>query len=230
MALGLLGALGVAGQVLPQAFDIGSLLVNTFSGRREAQDAAEFEANIARQDAEQQAFLAREEARGVQKAAELNKLLAERDAESITKYGLNRAREIGEQVSQIIGSQKAMFARAGVSIDSGSPLEVVAETVYEGEKSRAQEIYNSLAHAKRIRTEAAMQQFQASEAMRTAELAGQSYLRTAMNKGQTSKNIAATRSRSLLLQGLMGTSQAVKPLASTIDNLALQAQTPENLR
>lgn len=61
-------------------------------------------------------------------AAEYNQRLADMQAEATRKAGLREQEQIRDEKRRTLAAQRAGYAAAGIKIDEGSPLEVLAET------------------------------------------------------------------------------------------------------
>ena len=73
--------------------------------------------------------------------------------------------ELGEQETQLLGTQKEMYAVAGVT-QSGSPTDVALQTATNFEFDKLVTTYNAQVAAQQDRSEAALQKFYGKEASR----------------------------------------------------------------
>lgn len=120
-------------------------------------------------------------ARNMQAEA-LDAQAAQVERKGISEEAVSRAR-----LKKLMSSQRALYAKAGVDLSSGSPLTVLAATAYEGDKEAAGIRLNTQEESQGIRSGADLQRFygrQASKAGRTrAKSTLLSGLTSAVSKG-----------------------------------------------
>lgn len=82
-----------------------------------------------------------QQARAENKAAEYNAKLAEQNAamqeaqaQDAVVRGQEEERRHRNNVANMVSDQRAAFAASGVAVDSGAPLDVIAQTAYMGEE------------------------------------------------------------------------------------------------
>jgi hypothetical protein len=73
---------------------------------------------------------------GMQSYAEgiLQGRMYERQAEAVGTEAAYAEEQSRKQTKQLLGRQRSLYAKAGVSIGEGSPLEIIASTAGEGER------------------------------------------------------------------------------------------------
>ena len=69
------------------------------------------------------------------KAAKRAKKIAKADAKAVRKLGPEEAKQILRQGRRLEGRQRLNFGGSGVDVNSGTPLDVMAETIAETEMS-----------------------------------------------------------------------------------------------
>jgi hypothetical protein len=98
---------------------------------------------------------------------EWNAKLAELQADDAINRGEVEAERYQSQVDQFIGTQRAGFAGAGVDVNWGSPVDVVADTAYLGSLDKSMIRNNALREAWGYRTESVDSQMRAIIAKRS---------------------------------------------------------------
>lgn len=103
--------------------------------------------------------------------------------EAITKRkGAQEEQAHRDRLRKLLSSQRALYAKAGVDLSSGSPLLVMEETAYEGEKE-------ALAIRTGAQEESSLLRFYGSSASRAGTIGSGGTLLTGL--GQTGMNYAA---------------------------------------
>lgn len=82
------------------------------------------------------------------------------ESETLTKQSEVEQARIAREKGQAIGKQRALYAKAGVRLDEGSPLEVMADTASQFELDLAANRYNLATGMEKIRYESQTQQAQ----------------------------------------------------------------------
>lgn len=94
------------------------------------------------------------------------------ESETLAKQSEIEQTRIAREKGQAIGKQRALYAKAGVRLDEGSPLEVMADTASQFELDLAANRYNLATGLETIRYESQTQQAQlAAEAQYRRQLA-----------------------------------------------------------
>lgn len=83
------------------------------------------------------------QSRAQQVAAKFNAEIAQRQAEEMRTRGEIEKYRIEREKRRLLGRQRALYAKAGVRYDEGSPLEVLADTAAEFELDKAISEYNT---------------------------------------------------------------------------------------
>lgn len=93
---------------------------------------------------------------GKQQAAaeEYNARVAESQIKAVQTASASEQAKLNRQKSQMLSSQRAAYAKAGVRLDEGSPLEVMADTATEYELDLATSRYNANVQTNQLQSEA----------------------------------------------------------------------------
>ena len=89
--------------------------------------------------------------KGQQQAGEAQKEGNEYNARITETEGAYAEEQARLKLKRLLGTQRALYAKAGVDITSGSPLLVMADTAAEGEKERMYTEYGYKSRAKQLR-------------------------------------------------------------------------------
>jgi len=120
-----------------------------------------------------QAFGTIQSAMQQRQAGEAEAAAAEYNARLAERKGIQEEEIARKKLKQLLGTQRALYAKAGVDLSSGSPLTVLADTAAEGEKE-----------ALNIRTGAQetadLYRFQGRQAKKTAKYQSRSTLLTGL--------------------------------------------------
>lgn len=105
-----------------------------------------------------------------QKAYDYNAALYEQAAVAEKKKATYEEEIARSRLKKLIGTQKALYAKAGVDISSGSPLLVMAETAGQGEKDIRMIRYGGDVKAVEQRNRATLARFYGSSASKLATI------------------------------------------------------------
>jgi hypothetical protein len=95
------------------------------------------------------------------KAAKYNAALAEQDAKQAQEAAAYQEAQHRRNTYRALSAQRAAYAKAGVEINDGSPLEIAADTAREAEMDALAIRYSGSIQAARANAEAGLQRFQA---------------------------------------------------------------------
>ena len=129
-----------------------------------------------------------------QGAYNYNAQVAESEA-GVARVGAAREEEIHrEKLNRLIGTQKALYAAAGVDISSGSPLLTFMETAEEGEKEAQYIRYGGEVEATSKLNEAKLNRYYGKQASRAGTIgAGSTFLTGLSQAGLGYAQIASNR-------------------------------------
>jgi hypothetical protein len=123
------------------------------------------------------------------KVADMNATLSERRARDALDRGRDEEQQKREQVSQVIGKQKAAMAANGVDLSFGSPLDTLVSTATLGEldaltirKNAANEAYDYKVQAVNNRSDASLARANAKNTKTAGNLAAAGALLTGAGK------------------------------------------------
>lgn len=111
------------------------------------------------------AYTQREAAKDEQKMMEYQAKLAEREGGLAESQARREADAHRKAVRRLIGTQRAKLAASGVDIGSGSPLELFAQTAYDGEMDAQDIIYAGKISKNTMSLRAEMSRFRGRVAM-----------------------------------------------------------------
>lgn len=94
-----------------------------------------------------------------QNAYNANAKLEEQQGEIARNQSFSSAQQVWQKVQKTIGGQRAAYGAAGVDPNSGSPLEVMAETARNGELSRLATLYQGVTQQQTADTQAALDRY-----------------------------------------------------------------------
>lgn len=109
--------------------------------------------------------------------------IAVRNRSAITQF------EKQKNLESLVGEQRAQYAGSGVKVDTGSPLDVMTDTLSKGYLDKAISAYNDEIAARAYESEAAMEKYTAKQVKRESLLkAGLGLIGAASEFGGVSKN------------------------------------------
>jgi hypothetical protein len=82
-----------------------------------------------------------------------NSIIAEQNAQDATKRGAAEADTNRRKVASFVGTQRAGFGASGAMVDSGSPLDIIADTAMLGELDTQNILGNAEREARGYRTQ-----------------------------------------------------------------------------
>jgi len=129
-----------------------------------AQNAAKQQAQIARAQSEAQA-----------KAYEQNADMARQEAEATADAGRSAERKLRQDIASVQGSQNAAFGANGLSLASGSPLDVSIDTAVRGEEDVDMLRKNYQRKKFGLMNEASMYGWQANETRKAGQAVASAY-------------------------------------------------------
>jgi len=109
---------------------------------------------------------------------EANAALASLQARQIRETGVYKERQLRREKAKMLGRQKALYAKAGIVLSEGSPLEVMADTATEYEMDISAIRYNTAIETARLGYESAFRRRQAESYKRLAYLRAASTILT----------------------------------------------------
>lgn len=101
-----------------------------------------------------------------EKAYQYNAQLYEQRAQSARQTSAMTQFQKDRQTKVAIGSQRAAFAKAGVNINTGSPIQLMVDSLYNAELYKAIGAYNDEVEAKSYENAAAMNRYYGKQAKR----------------------------------------------------------------
>jgi len=103
-------------------------------------------------------------ARNQEKAYEQNAAIADADANEVKRKAVYEESQARTRLRSLMGTQRALYAKAGVDLSEGSPLLVLADTAARGEEDLAYIREGGDVAATRARNTASLQRFYGSTA------------------------------------------------------------------
>lgn len=104
------------------------------------------------------------------KVGEYNSRVDESDALQLSINAQENIRRMREEGRKFVGSQRAKYAASGVVVDTGSPLEVMAETEGVLRMQQLEEQRAADAKAANLRRQAQMSRLYGEEALRASQI------------------------------------------------------------
>jgi len=99
-----------------------------------------------------------------EKAYKFNAAIAEQDATAERKKALYEESQARFRLKQLMGTQRTLYAKAGVDLSSGSPLMVLADTAARGEEDIQMIRYGGDVAVAQQRNRASLARFYGSQA------------------------------------------------------------------
>ena len=96
--------------------------------------------------------------------------IAEQDAAAERKKALYEEQQARFRLKQLIGTQKTLYAKAGVDLASGSPLMVLADTAARGEEDAMMIRYGGDVAVAQQRNQASLARFYGSQASKAGTI------------------------------------------------------------
>jgi hypothetical protein len=103
-------------------------------------------------------------------ALKYNADLARREADAKERATREASRRKQKQLRSLEGTQRTLFAKAGVSLTEGTPLEIMAHSAQQASLDRSTEYQEGFAQASQSRAESILLRSQAKSVRRTANL------------------------------------------------------------
>jgi hypothetical protein len=97
-----------------------------------------------------------------------NANLAELQGQGIEQAGAYEGAKLAREKRQMLGRQKALYAKSGVSLSEGSPLEVMADTATQYEMDIAANRYNTAIQKSQTEYQAKIYRMMGKSALQTA--------------------------------------------------------------
>jgi hypothetical protein len=117
-------------------------------------------------------------------AAKYNASVAQQNAAATRQGAVLTEYQARKSLRQATGTQKAMYAKSGVESLTGSPLDVMRDSVMEGELSIAVDNYNSEIQARSFQADAEQRLYLAKQDRQLAYVkSGLSLLKTGIEYG-----------------------------------------------
>jgi hypothetical protein len=98
-------------------------------------------------------------ARNQERAYEQNARIAEADANAVQRKATYEESQARTRLKRLMGTQRALYAKAGVDLSEGSPLFVLADTAAQGEEDLEFIREGGDVAATRLRSTASLQRF-----------------------------------------------------------------------
>ncbi len=128
-------------------------------------------------------------------AGEYNARVSEANAAAIEKKTVYEEEQSRDKLKRLMGTQRALYAKAGVDITSGSPLLVLADTAAEGEKEAKMIRYGGDVEATQQKNQARLQRLYGSSAYSSGLIGAGSTFFSGM--GQAGLGYANVKARGL---------------------------------
>lgn len=125
--------------------------------------------------ARQQAQIAREQSEAQARVYEQNADMARQEAEATADAGRSAERKLRQDIASVRGSQSAAFGANGLSLASGSPLDVAVDTAVQGEEDVDMLRKNYQRKKFGLMNEASMYEWQAGETRKAGQAVASAY-------------------------------------------------------
>ncbi len=116
---------------------------------------------------------------GQYRAGQAQEAANEYNAQITERKAVQEEQASRDRLRKLMGTQRAMYAKAGVNLSSGSPLLVLAETAAEGEKEALNIRYGG-------QEESNLQRFYGTQAKKAGTIGAASTLLTGLGQAGTS--------------------------------------------
>lgn len=108
----------------------------------------------------------RQQGRDEQAVRNMQAAALETQATQIERKGISEEAVSRARLKKLMSSQRALYAKAGVDLSSGSPLTVLTATALEGDKEAAGIRLNTGEEARATRSGAGLQRFYGKQSLR----------------------------------------------------------------